>query len=212
MMMRKRINLVSVILVLVLTTLTVTNSHKRLSCSSFSLSLASNPTKQVYVNYFANERVFLHMRTAQDDFPASNMCVRDFAKQRGINESTFNHYRRNGFPLSWDEAQQQGRGTGRSHYKPGEAVKIDAFVNSNIDYENNAALNKAFKRDFPEIDFPEITDSRKRGNRLTTIKRKIAKIKAKSDGLNAAVSANASASASASASDVPFDAEESDFV
>ena len=108
------------------------------------------------------------MRTAQDDFPASNMCVRDFAKQRGINESTFNHYRRNGFPLSWDEAQQQGRGTGRSHYKPGEAVKIDAFVNSNIDYENNAALNKAFKRDFPEM-----TCAKKRRSCLEKIRAKI---------------------------------------
>ena len=52
-------------------------------------------------------------------------------------------------------------------------------------------VNNAFK-----LDFPEITDSRKRGNRLGAIKRKIAKIKAESDGLNAAVSANAGASAS----------------
>ena len=148
------------------------------------------------------------MRTALDEKPHSNMSNKDFAKQRGINESTFNKYRRDGFPLSWAEAQQQGRGSGNNQRTSTEAAKMDVFVKGHLDYESkdydsNIALNNAFK-----LDFPEITDGQTRMSRLNTIKRKIAKIKAESDGLNAAVSANAGASAS----DVPFDAEESDFV
>ena len=172
-----------------------------------SLSLASISTKKRAVhkciNYYSSKERFNHMRKAQDEFLASNMSNKDFAKQRGIDESTFNRYRRNGFPSSWEEAQQQGRGSGNYQRTPAEAEKLDAFTQRNLDYENNAALRKAFKRDFPEI-----TDSKKRGNRLSVIRGKIAKINAENDGLNAAASANAGAGAS----DEPFDAEESDFV